>query len=407
MNRFPLPGENRVAWLLWWIYGSFYFCRSNISAAVPGMEQEMGFSKTQIGGILGSLKLAYAAGQLVNGQLAEMVPSRRLLAAGMFGSAALNVAFGWGTALNFLLFVWAANGYFQALGWTPSLRVAANWIPIERRGRAIGLIGTGYQTTAALTFLLSGELAERLGWRAALYGPAALLAAAGVGMVLLLPEAPEGGARQRAPWSSRSLHNLWLTVSNPVLWLLALSLALLNFCRYGFLDWGLTHLAETQKSGVGAAARNYALLPLGGIAGAYLAGWATDRFFGSRRAPVICLLLAALAGLTMGYEQVARQSVGGTVALLLVIGFVIYGPQVLLVGTAPADLARGGTAAAGAGFVNFIGYIGAYAGDYLTGRLVDSYGWPVAVRTWSGCALGAAAAAAVLWNATARREAEP
>src|ERR1041385_4680769 len=77
-----LPGEGLVLWAIWLTYGSFYFCRQNISAAVPGLESE-GLSKTQIGSILGALKIAYAVGQLVNGQLAERLPARWLLAAGM------------------------------------------------------------------------------------------------------------------------------------------------------------------------------------------------------------------------------------------------------------------------------------------------------------------------------------
>ena len=39
----------------------------------------------------------------------------------------------------------------------------------------------------------------------------------------------------------------------------------------------------------------------------------------------------------------------------------------LLVGTAPADLAHRGTSAAAAGFVNFMGYMGAATGDVVTG----------------------------------------
>ena len=126
----PRPGERATVWLLWITYGAFYFCRTNISAAVPGMQAELGYSKTQIGMVLGALKLAYGIGQFVNGQLAERVSARWLLAIGMFCSAVLNVVFGFGTALYFLLFVWAANGYCQALGWTPTMRVAANWVPV-------------------------------------------------------------------------------------------------------------------------------------------------------------------------------------------------------------------------------------------------------------------------------------
>src|SRR5687768_10490149 len=154
-----------VLWVLWLTYGSFYFGRQNISAAVPGLEAELGFTKTQIGLILGVLKVAYAVGQLVNGQLAERVSARRLLAVGMLGSALLNVLFGFGTGLYFLLFVWAANGYCQALGWTPCVRVAANWFPVHRRGRAIGVLGTSYQTTAALTYVVAGSSAQWFGWR--------------------------------------------------------------------------------------------------------------------------------------------------------------------------------------------------------------------------------------------------
>src|SRR5688572_26647960 len=113
-----VPGEAAVLGVIRLTYGSFYFCRQNIAAAVPGLKDE-GLTTIQIGWILGGLKIAYAVGQLVNGQLAERIPARWLLAVGMFGSAALNVVFGLSEGLYFLIFVWACNGYCQALGWTP------------------------------------------------------------------------------------------------------------------------------------------------------------------------------------------------------------------------------------------------------------------------------------------------
>ena len=58
-------------WVLWATYGSFYLCRTNLSAALPGIESEFGYSKTDMASVLISLKLAYGIGQLINGQLAE------------------------------------------------------------------------------------------------------------------------------------------------------------------------------------------------------------------------------------------------------------------------------------------------------------------------------------------------
>jgi sugar phosphate permease len=409
-------GENRVVWTLWLTYGAFYFCRTNISAAVPGLKAPLvdgglALSGDEIGWILASLKIAYGVGQLVNGQLSERVSPRAMLALGMFGSAALNLLFGFSTGFYFLLFVWAANGFCQSLGWTPTVRVAANWVPIARRGNAIGIIGTGYQITLGLTYVIAGQAAEHFGWRGALWAPAALLTLAGIYMLVFLRDAPDHRATRidkhstvaspRLPMSEI----LYWTLYNPTLWLLGLSLGLLNACRYGFLDWGVTHLMETQDVRVGKAGLQFFVIAIGATAGSYLAGMATDRFFGSRRAPVICILMAVLGALSLVYDYVVHHSAGGTMVLLVVIGFCIYGPQVLLVGTAPADLAHRGTSAAAAGFVNFMGYMGAATGDVVTGYYSSPAhgGWQVAIYIWAAWAFAGSVITAILWNTSSRQ----
>jgi sugar phosphate permease len=412
---------------VWFSYGAFYFCRTNISAAVPGLKASvadggLGLSATEVSYILAATKITYAAGQLLNGQLSEQISPRKLLALGMLASAALNVLFGFGTAVYFLIFVWACNGYSQSLGWTPCIRVVSNWFPISRRGRAIGLVGTGYQASGVATYLVSGFAAEAFGWKGALWVPAGILAAAAIAMLLLLEERPRERDDEELdrfrPLSERAhrndpgnsvLHNFLLTITNPSLWLLGLSLGLLNAARYGYLDWGLTHIKEVQETGVAMAALKYAVLPCGAILGSYYTGWATDRFFGGRRAPVTCVLLVVLGLLTFAYDPITRTSVFGTIVLLIVIGFCIYGPQVLLVGTAPADLARKGTSAAAAGFVNCMGYLGAATGDYFTGRSLQAYGWQRTIYLWAFWAFAAALASGMLWNArgAAAREQGP
>lgn len=391
-----------MLWVLWLTYGSFYFCRNNLGVALPGLQAELGYTKSQLGTVLMALKLAYGVGQFINGQMAEHWSPRKLLALGMLASAALNVVFGWATALYFLTFIWACNGYVQALGWPPTMRVAANWFPALQRGRAIGIVGTGYQLCGALTFFVSGWAAQQFGWRGALYVPAVLVAISAVHMLFFLKERPEVTQRveELAQAPRRSFQeNLAVTLTNPALWLVAIALCLLDACRYGFTDWGVTHLMEVVGGNVKKAAFQYAVLPFGGIAGAYLSGWATDRFFAGRRAPVIFILLLILGLLALAYHHVVQWGLGASVVILFCIGFCIFGPQVLLVGTLPVDLARRGTAAAAAGFVNFMGYMGAAAGDKLTGRFAQEYGWPFAVRFWAACALAGALVIACLWNA--------
>src|SRR3989442_424738 len=326
MSRQPFfAREAGVLWVLWLTYGSFYFCRNNLAVALPGIQSELGYTKSELGTVLMALKLTYGIGQFINGQLAERASPRRLLAVGMFGSAALNVLFGLETGFYFLLFVWACNGYAQALGWTPTMRVTANWFPAVQRGRAIGLIGTGYQLGGALTFFIAGWAAERFGWRGALYLPAVLLVITGVHMLLFLRETPVKNefkvpsARNEPiaskPATGRLRDNIKLTWSNPGLWLVAVSLLLLDACRYGFTDWGVMQLKEVVGDSVSLAAFKNAVLPLGGMVGAYLSGWATDRFFSSRRAPMIFLLLLSLGLLTVAYNSAIHAGLALSVAV--------------------------------------------------------------------------------------------
>jgi sugar phosphate permease len=416
----PQAGENAVIWTLWLTYGAFYFCRTNISAAVPGLKASigsggLGLSAAEVGWILASLKIAYGLGQFLNGQLSERISPRVMLALGMFGSAALNVLFGLGTGFYFLLFVWASNGFFQSLGWTPCVRVAANWIPIIRRGHAIGVIGTGYQITLGLTFVVASWAATRFGWQGAHYVPAVLLALTGLFMLVCLQETPMEKATivddEVSPPSLpaqqlRFSESLYWTLYNPTLWLLGLSLGLLNACRYGYIDWGLTHLVERRPDlPLNKAGLQYFVIAIGATAGAYLAGWATDRFFGSRRGPVICVLMAVLALLSVVYDAIVVHSPVGTLIVLVVIGFCIYGPQVLLVGTAPADLAHRGASAAAAGFVNFMGYMGAATGDVVTGYFSspEHGGWKMVFNILAAWALAGTLVTGILWNTTARR----
>jgi sugar phosphate permease len=243
-----------------------------------------------------------------------------------------------------------------------------------------------------------------------LYVPAVLLTLAGLFMLVFLREKPgeEGGGQKsevggqvgRSSTPSYALEVLYWTLTNPALWLLGVSLGLLNACRYGFLDWGVTHLMETKDLHVDKATLQFFVIAIGAAAGSYLAGWATDRFFGGRRAPVVCVLMAMLAALAFVYDWAAHQGTAATMLILVVIGFCIYGPQVLLVGTAPADMARRGTSAAAAGFVNFLGYMGAASGDVVTGyySAAERGGWQVVIYIWAGWAIAGAAIMAMLWT---------
>ena len=87
-----------------------------------------------------------------------------------------------------------------------------------------------------------------------------------------------------------------------------------------------------------------------------------------------------------------------SILLLLIIGFEIHETQVLLVGISHVDMARHGAATA-VGFVNFMGDLGAFSSDQVTGWLKDRHELHVPLMFWARCSF--ATALACLWNSHA------
>ena len=450
---------SRVQWraliTIWVTYGSFYFCRVNIGPANKTIQTALTITPLEMGFVLGAIKIGYAFGQLLNGQLVERFGPKRILMLGMFGSVAATFGFAacsaftdappgiaWlsrmltsalrvfsknpdtsvGPLASLLLLIALANGYFQAGGWPSTVKVMSNWFSVEQRGRLMGIIGTSYQIGSAITILAAGLLIRAFGsWRAAFIVPGAVFLLSAIHTLVRLRSAPNENEREGAPPQSisplassvsapprrtraRMGATLWATVTNGPIWVLALGLFGLDIVRYGFLDWAPGQLQEAHHSDALGAALKIAVLPLAGAVGALVSGWLSDIVFDSRRAPVIALMLLATAALTLLYPRVVVLGTLPTMACLGGIGFFLYGAQILLVGTAAQDFARRGATAAAAGFVDFTGSMGAFGGDVVTGWCRQSYGWSGAIAFWAAAALGAALIVAVLWNARPRAE---
>jgi MFS transporter, OPA family, glycerol-3-phosphate transporter len=427
--------------VVWATYGTFYFCRVNLGPARTTLQHDVGLTALEMGFIFGALKVGYAVGQFVNGQLAERYGPKRVLVLGMAGSAAATLvfafvpqiaaapfvstalpgiasavtrlvgAFGASTKVSPLaalfLLVWLANGYFQACGWPPCVKVMSNWFSLGQRGRMMGVLGTSYQLGSTVTLLAAGWLVTEFGdsWRAACLVPAAALVVSMVHTALRLKESPaDGEAPAKAPPpppppAAKRESSLLVTLTNPRVWILALALFGLDTVRYGFLDWAPGHLKEVQGTGVSVAALKTAVFPFAGVFGALTSGWLSDRFFQSRRAPVITSMILVVGVLTLAYHTVVGMGTVPTVACLGLAGFFLYGAQILLVGTAAQDFARARATAAAAGFVDFMGNMGAFTGDIVTGALLKGHDWHGVTRFWAMSAFGAAAMAATLWRA--------
>lgn len=406
--------RNRIFWSIWITYASFYLIRVNISVALPGIMDEFGFSKTTMGLVLTALFTAYAVGQFVNGQLGDKFGARKLISIGILTSAVLNIIFGFTNGwLAGMILIWGINGFFQSMGWSPTVKTVANWFPIRMRTKRAGLLGTSYQIGNAASWALSGFVVGLLGWRWAFWIPAGICIIIGIHWAIRGRNAPEevglptveeqyegkeGDGVLKKDEHLGFMFTLKTVLSRKRVWAVALGLFCLNIVRYGFMDWAPTYLYEVHKLSISTAAFKSIIIPIAGSLGALAASYIAERFFQHKKAPIACIMLFILTFFCWTYPLIPTANwILGFVVLAL-IGFFMYGPHVLMVTALPMDYGSRKAAASAAGFIDGWGYIGAALTGVGTGFLIDNFGWGYAFNFWVLGALGAAILMACLWN---------
>ena len=424
----------RIFSTVWITYFAYYLCRYNMPMVSREMGKAFSWDTIQIGIIFSSLTLMYAVGQFVNGQLADRFGSRLIASLGVAGSVSMNIAVFLVTLLmspettnprTILLLVvifWGANGFFQAMGWSPMVRIMAHWFSSKNRGKVMGLMGTCYQFGAAfswfLAFFIVTYYAQKMGgdWRVAFLVPAGLFAVVGVVFFVFIRNTPEDVGLPTVEADEHSeiglvgksqrtiVQNIARTLKNPYIWIVASTFFLLDMNRYGFVNWLPDFLAESGESiGVGGfgfkEVMKRIIHPLAGSAGAITAGWATDRFFKGRRAPVIALLLMLLGISSIIFPYLDPSNSGLVIFVIAVIGFCTYGPHILMVGHAAQDFGKKSGAAGAAGFIDGMGYIGASLAGWGAGVLIVRCSYEFTFVLFGLAAILGALLVCLIWKA--------
>ncbi len=401
---------------MWTAYASYYLCRLNFAVAQPAILKEFpDWTLAQVGVIPSSYAAVYAVGQFVNGQIAVRFGARALMTLSLVVAGLMNLAFAQATTFAEMVVFWGVNGWVQSAGWSLVVETMANWTPERRRGMVIGLISTCYQVGNVLAWLLAGTLVESFGWRAAFYVPGLWLLPMAAIFFAFLRNRPEdagfppvredqrtASARLGPSGDGLSIGRVVaMTLSNRVLWVLAIGFFCANAVRYAFMNWAVTYLAEFHAQGIKDSAFQAVALPLIGAAGAVSAGWASDALFGGRRAPLCALMLLGLTGVCLAFPLLPAGSPLAATALLGLAGFLIYGPDMLMSGAATVDFSHPRAAAAATGLTMSAGAAGAIFSGAGVGWLRDiaEGRWDLVFHLLAVLALVPALLMASLWNA--------
>ena len=398
-------------------YALFYFVRKNFSIVMPALESELGLSKAKLGLFLTLNGVIYGVSRFVNGFFADRMSRKKMMAAGLFLSAVVNILIGLSPQMDGLFnlldaegkattglvvligSLWLINGYTQGMGYPPCGSLMAHWIKPSELATKQSIWNSSHSIGAGLVSMLCGTLILQKfsysAWQWCFFIPAILAIAGSVMLLLTLkdtpasvglpdPESMDENAPSKAdvqvedPSFTEKVYRRLVSkmvFRNPVIWILAIT----NFCvyviRFTILDWGSTFLTQDRGLTIQAASTVVAASELaGGIVGTLIAGWATDRFFKSRsqRTCLIGLLGATLCFLLFWLTPKGMN--GLAVTCIILASFFVYMPQALI-GIACSNQATKRVAASANGLAGIFGYASTTVSGLMFGYLAEHFGW--------------------------------
>jgi sugar phosphate permease len=419
----------RTLALLFLGYASCYFCRSNLSVAMPLLVDELerrGLTHADALVSLGSMAswgvFAYALGKWFLTGLGDYWGGKRNLLIATGGATAFTLLFASSSALPMFTVAWVGNRLTQSIGWSALIKVSSKWFSYSRYGTIAAILTCSYLVGDAAARQSMGLLLEHgIGWRGLFVFGAAVAAVMFLANLLLLRESRTDEGHAEAVANPRNVFSG--TQSGPrgftdlVLPLLR-SRAFLMVCLLGFATtmvretfntWTPVYLRDFVGYSVSHAAGVSAIFPAVGAVSVLLAGWGSDRLGKNCRALLLLFGLAATAAALLILTTLKPSATGALLPVIMigVVAFCLLGPYSFLPGAFALDFGGKQAGAAASGMVDGTGYLGGVLAGTVMARLAVAFGWGgvfVTLAVVSALAAGGAGYLYVL-NARAARTA--
>ena len=420
VNRLYRYWRLRTLYSMFIGYAFYYFTRKSLIFALPGLIEEMHFTKGEVGMLGSILSITYGISKFASGVLSDRSNPRYFMALGLFITGWANIFFGMSSSLLFFAVWWGINGWFQGFGWPPCARFLTHWYSRSERGSWWSTWNVSHNVGAFLIPWIVGTVLQYYGWRWAMYFPGILCIGCSLFLINRLRDTPQSLGlppieKFRNDYPDDSSHVtedekelstrqvLWdYVLTNPYIWLLAIAYFFLYIVRTGINDWTALFLIEAKGYSRIGANGTISLFEAGGFVGSLCAGWSSDRLFGAQRGPVNVLFAAGILVSVVTFWFIP----GGYPLLdscaMFMVGFTVFGPQ-MLIGVAAAELSHKKAAATSTGFVGWMAYMGAAVAGYPLGKITQDWGWAGFFWFLAGCGVISLFMLLPLWGVRDRR----
>lgn len=430
--RNPLKHSKKFMWrrfLSWFplgmTYAFMYFARYNLDALATAEV----ITKAEKSHISGWGFFIYALSLFISGPLIDRIGGKKGMIMAALGAAIFNGLMGWALYIHLkgsaefnivavLAILYSFNMFFQSFGAISTIKVKSFWFHVRERGTFGAIFGTlislgvyfAFDWTEAVSKAVNKKFIDEPNtlrdvlsplfsletqtvsafWLIFLIPAGCLLIWALLDLILIKDSPDEAGfgkldTHDASSDASHADLNSWAKIikmvfTNRVLLMIGIIEFTSGVLRDGVMKWYRLYAKDTGM-GVENILHNWGLwAAVTGIVGAFIAGWASDKFFNSRRAPVAAIsqILMFIAALCMVLTISNNAMVVGLGALVIMMAVIAV--HSIMSGTATADFGGRKAAATATGVADGFSKLGSSFQEFVLGAVLVGHDawvyWP-------------------------------
>ncbi len=369
---------------------SAYVGRNTFKASIAPIVAQGLMSNAQAGLIETCYFILYGAGHLINGILADRLNPYKMITTGLCGSALANLIMAFSPPYPVMLTVWAANGFLQAMLWSPILALFSRAILPELRETACFRIFTSSPVGTVLAYLLVVLTAD-IDYRIPFLSATVILLVVAASFLILSriarPSLLSWKVQRPAQSQSAPTSPLLPTVLRLGIPFIALATVMHGMLKEGVLTWVPSLITDTYKVDAVFSVFLSMLLPLSTLFGGALSKCAYHRLFKENEAKTAGFFMLISIPPIFAVSRMASLPLPLSVACLALISMLMTAFNYMVSTMIPMRMAETGRTATFSGIFNSSVYLGSALSTFAFGGLADRFGWGFTVTTWLFIAL--------------------
>ncbi|MCM0604772.1 MAG: MFS transporter [Xanthomonadaceae bacterium] len=428
--RNPLKHTKKFMWTRFksWFplaitYAFIYLARYNLDTLATAEV----ITKAEKSQISGWGFFVYAISLFASGPLVDRLGGKKGIILGGMGAAIFNTLMGWVLYLHLhgrlsvnliwtLSILYSGNMFFQSFGAISTIKIKSYWFHVRERGIFGAIFGTVISLGVYFAFDWSEAISRAVNVKyfdqADSFGvlmhslfliekndvsafwlqffiPSWILIFMSILNIIFIKDSPDEAGFNKFETHDAShsnqvdLGSWWkvirMVMTNRVLLMIGIVEFTSGVLRDGVMKWYRLFAKETGL-GVPSMMEHWGLwAAVLGIVGSFFAGWASDKIFHSRRAPVAAIALVLMffaTGFMMTMVYGYSYVVGGAV---LVMMMAVIGVHSIMSGTATADFGGRKGAATATGVADGFSKLGSALQEFVLGAIITKdtwYYWP-------------------------------